>query len=375
MTELLDPGRRAQVGALKRIFEFWTMDADFHDRYLVDPSSALAKTGLDVDPNAVSLLLLRVLPKEAAGWEDADNLPETFNWYRDYVESRVRRNALARAHELPVDPRFRDWVLRQERRCDREMGARGRLIGHLPVAFELSSGCSGSCPFCALSAEKLRGVFHYTYENAALWRDVLASAHAVVGEAAGRGFCYYATEPLDNPDYERFLADFHAEFGRVPQTTTAAATRNIERTRRLLRWGQQAHEHFDRISVLSKRDFDTLIASFSPEELIFTDLLPQFAEAPACSLVKAGRNRGVDQGVEGTIACVSGFVVNMWERSLRLVTPAAASAEHPTGELVYETVSFTDGASFEQVLRGMSERHMHETIGLEDVLGGLKRAK
>jgi len=91
--------------------------------------------------------------------------------------------------------------------------------------------------------------------------------------------------------------------------------------------------------------------------------------------VKAGRNRGVDQGVEGTIACVSGFVVNMWERSLRLVTPAAASAEHPTGELVYETVSFTDGASFEQVLRGMIERHMHETIGLEDVLGGLKRTK
>ena len=76
MTELLDPGRRAQVGALKRIFEFWTMDADFHDRYLVDPSSALAKTGLDVDPNAVSLLLLRVLPQEAAGGEDADNLPE-----------------------------------------------------------------------------------------------------------------------------------------------------------------------------------------------------------------------------------------------------------------------------------------------------------
>ena len=69
-----------------------------------------------------------------------------------------------------------------------------------------------------------------------------ARAHAIVGDAAGRGLCYYATEPLDNPDYECFLVDFHAEFGRVPQTTTAAATRDIERTRRLLRWGQQTFE-------------------------------------------------------------------------------------------------------------------------------------
>ena len=35
---------------------------------------------------------------------------------------------------------------------------------------------------------------------------------------------YFGGVFLDNPDYELFLADFYNEFGRVPQTTTAAAT-------------------------------------------------------------------------------------------------------------------------------------------------------
>ena len=276
---------------------------------------------------------------------------------------------LARTRELPVEPRFRDWALWQIRRCDREMGARGRFMSHLPMAFELSSGCSVGCPFCALSAGRLRGVFRHTDGNAGLWKDVLAAVHAVVGDAAGRSPCYYATEPLDNPDYEHFLADFHAEFGRVPQTTTTAALRNIERTRHLLQWGQAAHEHFDRISVLSKADFDALISAFTPEELLFTDLLPQFREAPISAFIKAGRNRDDGDGSGSTIACVSGFVVNMFECSVRLVTPVAANDEHPTGELVYGMETFTDGAGFERVLRQMIGRHMHETIGLADLFG------
>ena len=237
---ILEPERIPSVAALKRVFEFWVMDRDFHEGYLSDPECALANTGLDVDPEAVRLILLRTLPEDATGWDDEDRLPETFTWYRDYLEGRGRRNALARTRDLPVDPRIRDWTLRQIRRCDREMGARGRFMSHLPMAFELSSGCSVGCPFCALSAGRLAGLFRYTDENASLWRGVLAAAHRVVGDSAGRAPCYYATEPLDNSEYERFLEDYFAEFDRVPQTTTAAALRNIERTRHLLLLGRLA---------------------------------------------------------------------------------------------------------------------------------------
>ena len=110
-------------------------------------------------------------------------------------------------------------------------------------------------------------------------------------------------------------------------------------------------------------------SSFSPEELVFTDLLPQFEEAPVSNLVKAGRNRKEGEGAGGTIACVSGFIVNMCERAVRLVTPVAASDEHPTGELVYETVAFEDGEGFGLALEGLIGRHMRETIDLASFLG------
>lgn len=355
---------RSQVAALKRVFELWVLDRDFHDAFSVDPAGALARTGLGVDLRAASYLLSGK-PEEANAQAEP---PEAFVWFRDLIEGRIRNNMFERANVLPDDPRFRDWNLRQQRRCERELGSRGKLMMHLPVAFELSSGCSVGCPFCALSAGRLKGIFRYTEENAALWRDVLTRVRATVGDAARRGICYYATEPLDNPDYELFLEDFHREFGCVPQTTTAVATRDTERTRRLLRWGQETCEHFDRISVLSEKDRDVLLAAFTPDELVFTDLLPQFDEAPGANFTKAGRNVGEGESPKGTIACVSGFVVNMWERSIRLVTPVPASDEHPTGELAYETAHFVDGAGLEGAIQGMIKRHMHETIELADIL-------
>lgn len=105
---LPDAERIPQVAALKRVFELWAMDRGFHDAYLADSARALAATGLDVDPEAVRTVLLRTLPEGAAGWDDADRLPETFTWYREYVEGRARGNVLARTRELPVEPRFRD---------------------------------------------------------------------------------------------------------------------------------------------------------------------------------------------------------------------------------------------------------------------------
>ena len=63
--------RIPHVAALKHIFELWVMDWDFHDAYLADPERALARAGLDVDPEAVRLLLLRTLPEDASGFIQA----------------------------------------------------------------------------------------------------------------------------------------------------------------------------------------------------------------------------------------------------------------------------------------------------------------
>lgn len=362
--KLLDSTRVHAVAALKRLFEFWGFDREFHDAYLADPTSALATTGLDVDPRAASLVLLRRLPEG-----DDGDLPETFVWFRDFKNGIFANGWRGSQRHTYADPRLRDWRNRQVRRCRRTMPSLARFILHVPAMFELSIGCSVGCPFCAASAERLQGVFRHTEANAALWKDVLARLHTLMGDVAGSGGCYYATEPLDNPDYELFLADFYDEFGCVPQTTTAAATRDLSRTRELLRWGQQTYLHVDRLSLLSKEEGDLIHASFTAEELVYTGLIPQFADSPISSFKKAGRNLSGEYGEPGTIACVSGFVVNMAERSVRLVTPTMADEEHPTGEIIYEKAGFTDGASLEEAVRGMIERHMHETISLASLFG------
>ena len=45
----------------------------------------------------------------------------------------------------------------------------------------------------------------------------------------------------------------------------------------------------------------------------------------------------------GTIACVSGFLFNMVERNVRLISPCNASERWPLGYRIYDEGTFTDG--------------------------------
>ena len=90
------------------------------------------------------------------------------------------------------------------------------------------------CWFCGLDAPGLTGVFTYTAEGAALWRDVLHVLRDLCGEAAQLGFCYWATDPPDNPEYEHFIEDFVEIIGDFPGFTSARALHDPERTRSLV---------------------------------------------------------------------------------------------------------------------------------------------
>ena len=368
-----DPRHARIVANTKRILEKWTLDEDFQKAYRQDPSKALAETGLDVDPEAIRLLLVpneedtRTIKAAYAGEISREALPEDYLLYRAFIREKLdMRERLRKELCAPDEPRFKAWRMRQERRCWLEFGPSARCMIQAPLLFELSDGCSVGCPFCAVSAKGLRGVFRHTEEHAALWRGVLSRMHALIGDAAGRGSCYYVSEGFDNPDYEEFLADYFAEFGVVPQTTTAVSTRNVERTRALLRYGNENDPHIDRFSVLSPAMRDTLFESFSPEELLLVELLPQFPEAPDNHLTEAGRNRigAPEDTVGGTIACASGFVVNMQQKSVRLITPFVSDGAHPTGEWILETCSFSTAEDLEGAVRRMISQHMPERLEL-----------
>ena len=301
-----------------------------------------------------------------------DALPKSCFLYLSALRERGELHKLQwEKLNVPDEPHLRAWRARQDRRCRRQIGTSQFSMTQFPLAFELSEGCSVGCPFCGFAAKGLRGIFRYTDENAVLWRETLSRMHALIGDAAGYGLCYYANEPLDNPDYERFLDDWRLEFGVMPQTTTAVSTRDIERTRALLSSNQVCASYFFRFSVLSPAMRDKLFTAFTPEELAAVIMLPQFPEAPGSNLLVAGRNRGQKEAdVAGsTIACVSGFIVNMQEKTVRLETPCASDRSHPTGEWVLEKCAFTSAEDLEKQVRRMITLYMPENLDLQRPCG------
>jgi radical SAM family RiPP maturation amino acid epimerase len=238
------------------------------------------------------------------------------------------------------------------------------------------------CWFCGISAEKKKSDFLYTESNAALWRAVLAVLHSRVGDAAGSGFLYWASDPMDNPDYEKLAMDFARICGRFPQTTTAISHKDIERTRALLRQSAAHGSTINRFSVLSLGQFRKIMEAFTPEELLHCEIVGQHAEAAAIQS-NAGRARNsprLRQRAEakgqsaaqwaenpGTIACVSGWLVNMPRRRVRLITPCPASDRWPDGYWTLEEGHFETAADLEALLDGMTRRHMKASVRASDI--------
>jgi hypothetical protein len=107
------------------------------------------------------------------------------------------------------------------------------------------------CWFCGVAAPKFDSTLKYTAQNGQLWRECLGVLAEVYGISARSAFLYWATDPLDNPDYEHFLTDFYDVFGVCPQTTTAQGQKDIERTRRVIQLAHSLGSPVDRFSIIA----------------------------------------------------------------------------------------------------------------------------
>ena len=246
------------------------------------------------------------------------------------------------------------WRKRQIERCAWQLGvANAEAIAHPPAAFELSRGCSVGCWFCGVSAVRLSDLWRADEAHRRLWRETLQVVQEFCGPAAGYSFLYWATDPLDNPDYEQFCLDFYEIFGRFPQTTTALALKDVERTRALLRL---SHEHgcpIDRFSVLSRKQLLRIHQEFTPLELLRVELVLQNKESlgKQSAAGKALSRIAVEDSHATTIACVSGFLFNMPDQRVRWVSPCPSSAEHPDGYLVHGEARFEGAAELREIMR------------------------
>jgi radical SAM family RiPP maturation amino acid epimerase len=295
-----------------------------------------------------------------------------------YIRAMNRHRDLIRAvgDSDGLNPAFDRWRARQIRRCATELGGSANALTHPVIAFELSEGCSVGCWFCGVSAERFAGYFPYA-ENAALWRDVLAEVQRFFGRGARTGFCYWGSDPSDNPDYPDFIADYHRIIGYLPQTTMAAPLKDLALTRRVLDLFDKHKCIVNRFSVLTRKQLRRIHATFTAEELAGVELVLQNPEARGVVKAKAGRAMGSRRAATGggrvvedhsTIACVSGFLVNMPRRTIRLITPTRATARWPMGYWVIATRRFSTAAEFGQAMAEMRDLHMARGMAPDDVL-------
>ena len=331
-------GFKRNLSHIKRCGDLILMDPDFRERFVSDSEMTLKEASLDVNPMDARVLFIGDVDSECHS-----RLSETGYLYSIYCRDSAAYVAPTRSWH--TRNRVLDsWRQMQIARCDNELGKAGRKLAHLPLAFELSTGCSVGCWFCGLNANKLSGVFHYTDRNALLWKQCLSCMHMLLGEDVEAPICYYATEPLDNPDLPLFIKDCFCEFHGIPQLTTAVPTRNLRYTKFVLQELAKLQLTLHRFSITSIEEFRKVMEMFSPEELLNVVLMPRFRECPKAKFVKAGKAYENDDrtSLTGTIACVSGFVVNMDSKSVRLVTPTRPCAAFPNGEIVIGMREFND---------------------------------
>ena len=375
----------SRISHVKRFLELWTADSKFRAAAHIDPQQAADDAGLLV--NAAELRFLydteyNLRMSKIAGWK----APLIVQQYRAWcVEKILHLEKVRVQYAVPSHPQQAAWRQRQINRLQGELGQNSaKSIVHAPFALELSDGCSVNCWFCGVSAEKRKTDFAYTKENAALWQGILKTLSDITGTAADCGFCYWATDPLDNPDYEKFCLDFAEICGSFPQTTTAQSQKHFDRVRRLLLLSREHGTAINRFSVLNLRMFHKVLNEFTPEELLHTELVTQNIEATTMqsNSGKARNSKSLEnkaskvqdlgedwREVPGTIACVSGFLVNMVTRTVKLITPVPSSDRWPDGYCVYEQGTFNSTEEFETLARGMLQRHMPAMPQMDKALG------
>ena len=227
----------------------------------------------------------------------------------------------------------------------------------------------------------------------------------VLGWPAGHGMLYWSTEPHDNPHYVKLLGLWEESTGAMLCTATARA--GVDWVRELIDYYSTGPVPWPRISVLSRGMLRRLHAAFSPMELRDTQMLMQQKDVEAHRTVEVSRTeevpgegerikvrarwrgaghkvpggrekmlqqlvgaddlRNVDfenrpEGFEppqGSIACISGTLVNMVNRTVKLISPCYTTMQYPYGYRVFDEATFDDGPEgFEAALKRIIGRSM-----------------
>lgn len=364
-----DAGERRLAAHVKRFFERWVGDASFRAAVGVDPTGAAAAAGLELDPGPLAFLWRGGKPRDP-------DAPEVRAYGRIAARSRAYLDFCA--DDAGAGAAYRRWRARHRARTAYSCGAFvAPLQLHLPFAVELTQGCSRGCWFCGVSALPLEAVLPTDLDR---WEGMLQALRGIFGDSVERGFLYWATDPLDHPDYEAYAEVFRRVCGRFPATTTAAPLTDPARTRRLaaLAFAGDCPSEGMRFSVVSRRQLADIHATFSAEELLDISLvlvnhesLLALAEAgharerakrrpelAALERRKLSKSDDDEMMAHRTIACVTGFLIEPIAGRVRLISPTPSSDRWPDGYVVFDEAHYDSVDEFAGALQAMVERNM-----------------
>lgn len=346
----------------KRLMEICNAKREWLDEFVANPQEFLESRALLLQPETAREALGVSMFGEACSENNIymQKYKEMVSRIYSQLEQKASGDRIANLH-------FRGWYQRQRNRNRFQSRVSRHKEGmiYVPAAFELADGCSIGCDFCCLAAGPLKKIFPYNQESAELWRKILKITQNVFGSIADLSSCYYATEPLDTPGYESFLLDYHEIFHVFPQTTTAAAHRNIGRTKALLEMlKEELPNAVLRFSITSLEQLEMIHREFTSRELEYVELLMNNRES-LMGYTRAGRSIELSGYINGknftesaSSACTSGVVVNMARKTITLTTPHRPDDRHPLGMRIYECRSFQDEQDYQKVLEEMIRKWM-----------------
>ena len=358
----------------------------------------LADIGIDLDINELSFFwkfpvetntYLRYIDKELEGEirdrlnEVADKYPLLELWGR-FTESRrvITTNftdqciSITSSNEL-----FNSWRRRRIAAAKSELGHFGTIIGHPVFAFELNEGCSVGCWFCSFATSKLSATLDYPQKRDEVLSIVRQCADMFGNDMIRMSLPYYRTEPHDNPHYIDFLKDYEKETGAVFCTSTAVCN-DIEWIKKLIDYYQNRENgiiyYWPRLSILSLSVLRKIYSFFTPMETKDMEFLIQVKdhERPKVTggriLEEQAGMRGVkdfasldrDEATltalapQGTIACVSGFNINLASRTIMIFSPCYTSNKWPHGFRVFGEAKYKNESDFTEVMNELVERCM-----------------
>lgn len=268
--------------------------------------------------------------------------------YRNYLSNKIQ----------PVNKSWNSWRNSQTRRYQSEDNSlRASKITYIAFAIELTDGCSGGCSFCGFSAHSLRKNQMSYEENRNNYRTLLKEFSNLAGkEYAKTGVLYWATDPLDHPQYSLYAKDYAEIIGIYPHTTTAIAENNIELIKSIIREQRDYNKKpwNIRISLRSEKAYQYLCENLTLEDRSIIQMNPQY-KSRQTSFARTGRafkNSSMnDQAVHGgTIACMTGFLASLPKNKIQLITPCMANKKNINGYRILQTTVVDESTNIHKTL-------------------------